>query len=70
MGRVVIVGGAAAAVAAAVWMIRSAPSSFPTVPGNLPGGWIGSAINTWMNGPFYTRLPQLFAPERLPSGST
>ena len=62
MGRVVIVGGAAAAVAAAVWMIRSAPSSFPTVPGNLPGGWIGSAINTWMNGPFYRLMAEALDP--------
>jgi len=55
MLRLIVVVGAAAAVVAAlvIWIIRSASSMLPAVPGNLPGGWIGSAINTWMNGPGY-----------------
>ena len=55
MRRLVVIVGVAIAVVAAlvIWIVRSAPSMLPAVPGNLPGGWIGSAINTWMNGPSY-----------------
>jgi ubiquinone/menaquinone biosynthesis C-methylase UbiE len=64
MLRLVVVVGAAAAVLAAVviWFVRSAPSILPAVPGNLPGGRIGSAINTWMNGPGYRVMAEALDP--------
>jgi SAM-dependent methyltransferase len=60
MRRLVLVVGAASAVLAALafWFVRA----IPAVPGNLPGGALGSAINTWLNGPGYKPIADLLDP--------
>jgi SAM-dependent methyltransferase len=60
MRRLVVVVGAATGLLAALalWVVRSVPA----VPGNLPGGAIASAINTWMNGPSYRVMAEALDP--------
>ena len=54
MRRVAVIGAAAVAAAvSAAWIFGSRRRSTTAVPGNLPGGGVTSALNSWLNGPLY-----------------
>jgi SAM-dependent methyltransferase len=61
MRRVVLALAAAVGLAGFAAWARSRWRASPTVKGNLPGGGVGSALNSWLNGPLYTVIADALA---------
>jgi SAM-dependent methyltransferase len=63
MRRTVVIASAAAIMAGVIASVALRRKSYEDVPGNLPGGGIGSGVNTWLNAPLYRLMAAALDPQ-------